>query len=80
MPAPRQKPIIPYGSWPRRMTAAMAAGYVGEERVGDFLKRVGTEYPKPRIDEGKRQLWLKDDLDRAIGDPEMMWEDAADVL
>lgn len=62
------------------MNAAMAAGYVGEETVQAFLKRVGTEYPKPRINEGARKLWLKDDLDRAIGHPEMVPFDAADVL
>lgn len=77
----RHKPAIPYGSWPRRMPAEMAAGYCGEASVADFLKRVGSEYPKPRICEGTRKLWLKDDLDRAIlphdvGPP----EDAAEVL
>ena len=56
--------IIPAGSWPRRMPAAIAAGYCGELTVEAFLKRVGTEYPQPRVKEGKRQLWLRDDLDR----------------
>src|SRR3954464_9714675 len=58
--------IIPAGSWPRRMPAAIAAGYCGELTVEAFLKRVGTEYPQPRVKEGRRQLWLRDDLDRAI--------------
>jgi len=58
--------IIPPGSWPRRMPAAIAAGYCGEPTVEAFLKRVGTEYPQPRVKEGRRQLWLRDDLDRAI--------------
>ena len=31
-----------------------------------FLKRVGKEYPNPRVAEGRRRLWLKDDLDAAI--------------
>ena len=57
---------IPDGSWPRRMAADLAAGYCGESTVEDFLKRVGKEYPIPRVKEGRRQLWLIDDLDKAI--------------
>lgn len=49
------------------MNAAMAAGYVGEASAEAFRRRVGTEYPKPRVNQGRRQLWLIDDLDRAIG-------------
>jgi hypothetical protein len=26
----------------------------------------GTEYPRPRVCEGQRRLWLRDDLDAAI--------------
>ena len=48
------------------MSAEIAAGYYGEPTVEAFLKRVGTEYPQPRVREGRRKLWLKDDLDRAI--------------
>ena len=44
----RRPPTIPPGSWPRRMGAALAAGYVGEA----FLKRVGQEYSIPRVVEG----------------------------
>src|SRR5205085_490727 len=69
--------IIPAGSWPRRMPAAIAAGYCGEPTVEAFLKRVGTEYPQPRIKEGRRQLWLRDDLDRAIA-PELVPGDLAE--
>lgn len=58
--------IIPLGSWPRRMGAALAAGYCGEPTVEAFIKRVGKEYPKPRVMDGRRQLWLRDDLDLAI--------------
>jgi hypothetical protein len=58
--------VIPQGSWPRRMSAGLAAGYCGEVSVCAFLKRVGTEYPLPRVSEGRRRLWLKDDLDAAI--------------
>jgi hypothetical protein len=57
---------IPVGAWPRRMGADMAAGYCGESTVEAFLKRVGVDYPQPRVCEGRRRLWLKDDLDRAI--------------
>jgi len=48
------------------MSADFAAGYVGEPSVEAFLKRVGREYPNPRIAEGRRRLWLRDDLDKAI--------------
>ena len=48
------------------MSAELAAGYCGESTVEAFLKRVGREYPQPRVHEGRRKLWLKDDLDRAI--------------
>lgn len=58
--------LIPSGSWPRRMSAAYAAGYCGELTVEAFLKRVGHDYPLPRVKDGRRQLWLRDDLDRAI--------------
>jgi len=47
------------------MAADLAAGYCGEPTVEDFLKRVGEEYPNPRVKEGPRQLWLIDDLDNA---------------
>jgi hypothetical protein len=58
--------IIIVGVWPRRMCAEMAAAYCGELTVEAFLKRVGTEYPHPRVSDGRRKLWLKDDLDQAI--------------
>lgn len=58
--------LLPSGSWPRRMSAAYAAGYCGELTVGAFLKRVGHDYPLPRVKDGRRQLWLRDDLDNAI--------------
>lgn len=63
---------IPVGAWPRRMNASLAAAYVGEQDVKSFLRRVrGVEYPKPRIAEGRRMLWLRDDLDAAILPPEL---------
>ena len=71
--------IIPSGSWPRRMPVELAAGYCGEPTVEAFLKRVGSEYPPPRIKEGRRQLWLRDDLDRAIA-PDIALGDLAEDL
>jgi hypothetical protein len=66
------KPVlIPAGSWPRRMGAELAAGYCGEASVDAFIKRVGSEYPRPRVDDGRRKLWLRDDLDQAILPPEL---------
>ena len=62
----RRPAEIPQGSWPRRMAAHLAAGYCGETTVEAFLKRVGKEYPQPRVAEGRRRLWLRDDLDAAI--------------
>ena len=50
------------------MRAELAAGYVGEQTVAAFVRRVRSgEYPAPVVNCGRRQLWLKDDLDRAIG-------------
>ncbi len=57
---------IPAGSWPRRMGADLAAGYCGEKTVGEFLRRVGKDYPEPRVKQGRRRLWLIDDLDAVI--------------
>jgi hypothetical protein len=61
-----RRAVIPIGSWPRRMCAELAAGYCGEPSVEAFIARVGAEYPQPRVDEGRRRLWLRDDLDEAI--------------
>lgn len=73
--------VIPVGSWPRRMPASLAAGYCGEPSIEAFLERVGSEYPAPRVNEGRRKLWLRDDLDRAIGvSVDLDVEDAAEVL
>jgi hypothetical protein len=58
--------MIPAGSWPRRMSVELAAGYCGEPTAEAFLSRVGKEYPQPRLSEGRRRLWLRDDLDAAI--------------
>jgi hypothetical protein len=58
-------PIIPPGSWPRRMSAAVAAGYCGEDSVEAFIKWAGTQYAQPRIEDGWR-LWFRGDLDQAM--------------
>jgi hypothetical protein len=63
------RPVIMVGCWPRRMSAELAAVYCGEGSVKDFLKRVGSEYPEARVKEGRRKLWLRDDLDQAILPP-----------
>lgn len=59
--------VIPEGIWPPRMPVEMAAGYCGERSVEAFLRevRAGT-YPAPVIQRGRRRIWAKDDLDRAI--------------
>lgn len=61
------------------MAAELAAGYCGERTAEDFLKRVGKEYPQPRVAEGRRRLWLRDDLDRAIA-PSLAQGDLAEEL
>jgi hypothetical protein len=53
------------------MGAELAAGYCGEPTVEAFMARVGGEYPRPRVKEGRRQLWLRMDLDQAILPPEL---------
>jgi len=59
-------PIIPEGSWPRRLNPALAAEYVGEPSAEAFLAKVGSRYPRPRVDEPGRQLWLRDQLDHIL--------------
>jgi hypothetical protein len=61
------------------MSVELAAAYCGEPTVEAFLKRVGSEYPRPRVKEGRRQLWLRDDLDRAIA-PDIALGDLAEDL
>lgn len=75
----RRPSSIPTGSWPRRMPVDMAAGYCGESTVEGFLQRVGKEYPQPRVCEGRRRLWLRDDLDAAIA-PGLVPNDIAEDL
>jgi hypothetical protein len=56
---------IPPGLWPPRMPVEMAAGYCGERSCEAFLRevRAGT-YPAPAVKRGRKQIWLRDDLDR----------------
>lgn len=61
------------------MDARLAAAYCGEANIDAFLRRVGTEYPQPRLSEGRRRLWLKDDLDAAIA-PDLVPGDIAEDL
>jgi hypothetical protein len=61
------------------MSAELAAGYCGEKNVESFLKRVGREYPHPSVAEGRRRLWLRDDLDAAIA-PSLVPGDLAEDL
>ena len=65
------RPLILVGCWPRRMCAELAATYCGETTTDAFLRRVGKEYPQPRVSDGRRKLWLKDDLDQAVCPPEL---------
>lgn len=60
------RPVVLVGCWPRRMSAELAAVYCGELSVKSFLKRVGSEYPRPRVNERRTRLWLRDDLDQVI--------------
>jgi hypothetical protein len=73
-------PVIPCGCWPRRMSADLAASYCGEPSVEAFMRRVGKDYPQPRVQEGRRQLWLRDDLDRAILPQDVADRDVAEDL
>jgi hypothetical protein len=75
------RPTVKIDAWPRRMPAELAATYCGENTVGAFLKRVGGEYPSPRVSEGRRKIWLRDDLDEAILPPDLATvRDAAEDL
>ncbi len=53
------------------MSADLSAIYCGEPTTSAFLKRVGKEYPQPRVNDGRRRLWLRDDLDQSILPPEL---------
>ena len=71
--------IYPAGSWPRRMprnslrpTAANAPSRTSQSVSGG-------RYPQPRVIEGRRRIWLRDDLDRVIA-PDLVPGDIAEDL
>lgn len=73
--------LIPPGLWPPRMPVEMAAGYCGERSAEAFLRGVrGGLYPAPAIKSGRRQIWLRDDLDRAIAPESATEADVAEDL
>jgi hypothetical protein len=49
------------------MRAETAAAYVDEVSVEAFLRRAGKVYPAGRKVSGRGQVWVRDDLDTAIG-------------
>jgi hypothetical protein len=49
------------------MRAETAAAYVDETNKAAFLRRAGTVYPAGRKVDGRGRVWLKEELDRAIG-------------
>jgi hypothetical protein len=64
----RRLATLPADTWPPRMNADVAAAYVGERHVQDFLERVGKAYPQPRWTESqRRRFWYRLDLDKALG-------------
>lgn len=79
---PRQ-PQSPNGAWPPLMRAETAAAYLDEVSVQAFRRKVGSVYPRPVNVSGRGQVWLKDDLDRAISKLDgkgAVVQDAADLL
>lgn len=49
------------------MRAATAAAYVDEVSVEAFLRRAGKVYPAGRNISGRGRVWMREDLDTAIG-------------
>jgi len=62
------------------MCAELAAAYCEESNVEAFIARVGKDYPQPRVSDGRRRLWLRDDLDRAVLPPDLADRDVAEDL
>lgn len=48
------------------MRARTAAAYVDEASVEAFRRRAGSLYPAPLKISGRGELWLREDLDKAI--------------
>lgn len=78
-----QQTNTPGTTWPALMRAKTAAAHVDEASVEAFRRRVGSLYPKPVRISGRGEVWLRDDLDKAIDQisnrPDKI-RDAADVL
>jgi hypothetical protein len=65
------------------MRATTAAAYLDEVSVDSFRRRVGSVYPRPVKISGRGELWLREDLDKAIDQLSAGVDrirDAADVL
>ena len=62
------RPVHNPGSWPKLMRAETAAAYVDEISVEAFLRRAGKVYPAGRRVSGRGQVWVREDLDTAIGE------------
>jgi hypothetical protein len=81
-------PKIPHGCWPLEMTSDYAAGFVGEQSVEAFNKKVARGvYPQPREVKGEPRKWhrivlelalaRRHGLQVAVSDPE---DDAASLI
>lgn len=74
--------VTPIGCWPPLLRDELAAAYAGEKTVEQFIRRVGTVWPKPFIDvgsgKGRYRAWRRMDIDQIIspqsagGDPEAL--------
>jgi hypothetical protein len=53
-------------AWPRLMRAPTSAAYVDEKSVEAFRRRVGSVYPSAIRIPGRGDVWLKEDLDKAV--------------
>jgi hypothetical protein len=62
------------------MCAELAAAYCEESNVEAFIACVGKDYPQPRVSDGRRRLWFRDDLDRPILPPDLADRDVAEDL
>jgi hypothetical protein len=60
---PQRIALMP--DWPARMDAAMSALYLGISTTGFLEGVVGKTYPAP-VQEGRRKLWARAQLDRFV--------------